>query len=192
MNQYRVKDAKMKNRLRFSLVIFAIALACFVHILQFDSFTAFAQQLDSQESDVKTNQNSEIGAIHLRKFSIWDKFEIATMAYFNPLGESDKSVIYAYEFADNKDAEEALDNLAKSKHKIPADSWYIGKIETVSNDSPDLRWQPVKLNDFNIDSYPSAPGQILATNWPIPGENSADAYWVPYAEWISLIERTQQ
>ena len=182
----------MKIRLQLFLVISAIALACFVHILQFDSFTAIAQQLDLQESDVETNQNSEIGAIHLRKFSIWDKLEAATMAYLNPLGESDKSVIYAYEFADTDDAAKALSNLVKSQHKFPADSWYIGEIETVSNDSPDLRWQPVKLNDFNFESYPSEPGQILATNWPIPGEDSADAYWVPYAELASLVERTQQ
>ena len=184
---YHVRDVKMRNRLQFLLVIFAISLACFVQIMQFDSFTASAQ-----ESDVETRLNSEIGAIQLRKFSIWDKIEIATMAYFNPLGESDKSVIYAYEFADNEDASKALSNLVNSQHKFPADSWYIGIIGTVSNDSPDLRWQPVKLNDFNFESYSSEPGRFLATNWPIPGEDIADAYWVPYAEWVSLVERTQR
>ena len=182
----------MNNRFQVLLVISALALTSFVQIMQFDSFNAFAQQLELQESDVETNPNSEIGAIQLRKFSIWDKLEITTMGYLNPLGKSDKSVIYAYEFADDIDAAKALSAIFDSQIVMPADTWYIGKIEAASNDSLDLLWQPVKLTEFNFDSYSSETERILATNWPIPGEDSAEAYWVPFAEWASLIDRYYQ
>ena len=182
----------MKNRIQVLLVISAIALTSFVQIMQFDSINAFAQQLELQESDVETNPSSEIGEIQLRKFSILDKLKIATMGYLNPLGKSDKSVIYAYAFADNEDAAKALSVILNSGNVMLADNWYIGEIETVSSDSLDLRWQPVKLNEFNVDSYTSGTGRILATNWPIPGEDSAEAYWVPFAEWASLIDRYYQ
>ena len=182
----------MKNRFQVLLVISAFAFSCFVQFMQLDSFNALAQQLELQESDVETNPNSEIGAIQLRKFSIWDKLEITTMGYLNPLGKSDKSVIYAYEFADDIDAAKALSAIFDSQILMPADTWYIGKIETDSSDSLDLQWRPVKLNQFNVDSYTSETGRILATNWPLPGEDSAEAYWVPYVEWASLVDRTHQ
>ena len=182
----------MKNRIQVLLVISAIALTSFVQIMQFDSINAFAQQLELQESDVETNPSSEIVEIQLRKFSILDKLKIATMGYLNPLGKSDKSVIYAYAFADNEDAAKALSVILDSGNVMLADNWYIGEIETASSDSLGLRWQPVKLNEFNFDSYSSETGRILATNWPIPGEDSAEAYWVPFAEWASLVDRYYQ
>ena len=182
----------MKNRFQVLPVISALAITFFVQIIQIDSFNVFAQQLELQESDVETNLNSEIGAIQLREFSIWDKLEITTMGYLNPLGKSDKSVIYAYEFADNGDVAKALSVIFDSKIMMPVDTWYIGNIEPVSSDGLDLRWRPVKLNEFNFDSYSSETGRILATNWPIPGEDNAEAYWVPFVEWASLVDRTHQ
>ena len=182
----------MKNRFQVLLVISAFAVTSFVQIMQFDSFNAFAQQLELQESDVETNPNSEIGAIQLHKFSIWDKLEITTMGYLNPLGKSDKSVIYSYEFADNEDVAKALSVIFDSEIVMLVDTWYIGKIETVSSDSLDLQWRPVKLNQFNVDTYSSETERFLATNWPIPGEDSAEAYWVPFAEWASLVDRYYQ
>ena len=182
----------MKNRFQVLLVISVFAVTSFVQIMQFDSFNAFAQQLELQELDVETNPNSEIGAIQLHKFSIWDKLEITTMGYLNPLGKSDKSVIYSYEFADNEDVAKALSVIFDSEIVMLVDTWYIGKIETVSSDSLDLQWRPVKLNQFNVDTYSFETERFLATNWPIPGEDSAEAYWVPFAEWASLVDRYYQ
>ena len=182
----------MKNRFQVLFVVSALALTSFVQIMKFDSFNAFAQQLELRESDVETNPNSEIGAIQLHKFSIWDKLKITTVGYLNPLGKSDKSVIYSYEFADNEDVAKALSVIFDSEIVMLADTWYIGKIETVSSDSLDLQWRPVELNQFNVDSYSSDTERILATNWPIPGEDSAEAYWVPFAEWASLVDRYYQ
>ena len=143
----------MKNRFQVLLVISAFAVTSFVQIMQFDSFNAFAQQLELQESDVETNPNSEFGAIQLHKFSIWDKLEITTMGYLNPLGKSDKSVIYSYEFADNEDVAKALSVIFDSEIVMLVDTWYIGKIETVQY------WY------------------LLLRNWAFPCHKLADTRW---------------
>ena len=128
------------------------------------------------------------GFVQLRPFTLWDKLVNTTMAYINPYGLSDKSIVFIYEIENIEEVQDTLSQItAALQYEQLAGGWYVGAV--VTRDSADgayQEWAPVRY-DSSVASEILANVERFASNLPIPGENRTDAYWVPYEELSNLV-----
>lgn len=171
-------------------VVVSIVFTFFGQAIQNEQFSVFAQNVNHSAQNSEDDQLSTgNGEIQLHKFSIWDLFVNTTMAYINPNGLSDKSIVYIYEFKDSEDAKETLLHISK-RYDALVESWYVGQVKPYPNDSEISIWEPVRLDSSIAQDYVKQNDvQLIASNLPIPGENRTDAYWVQNDEWLEHINR---
>ena len=190
--QWKIKMMnRRKNYLaQQSLKVFAIALTYFVLTIHTEQFVVFAQQQSEQTNNGWAGlSGSEIGEIQLHPFTFWDKWKIGTLAYFNPLAPTGKSVIFIYEFPDEESVREALQKIKEHQSSLRKMGWYIGQMAGEAVAGRPATWRPTKLDEFELESASASVKPVVASNLRLPGEKNADVYWVPYDEWAALVEK---
>ena len=188
-----MKKGKINYPVKILLAVVAMAFTILGQAIQSKQFSAVAQssvQVEDHSPREQDNEFDSIAEIRLHQFSLWNLFVNTAMAYIDPYGLSDKPIIYVYEFENQAEIQDALSQITTDDLYEPlVEHWFFGQVDVTqdTNDDTISIWRPVRLDTYDPNSPDQEHVQLFASNLPIPGEERADAYWVPYDEWLEFI-----